>query len=104
MVEDKLPENDDNRLMVAKEIVKILPHQPFYIMGANTSKVSVEIFKNIKVVALADAPSNIVPVREQVPVDPVSAELIYKGKQNRKRHFGQRQKGTKTDTENRKDD
>lgn len=90
-------ESDRNRLSVAKEIVEILSYYSFYIMVAKTSEVPVSLLKTMKVAALGNAPSKIVPVRDKVPEDPVSAMPIYRDRQDKKLQFEQHQQVAKKD-------
>lgn len=104
MVKATPTENDRNKLRVAKEIVRTVSHRQFCIVVANTSKVPVRFSKNMKMTMLGDALSKIAPVQEKIPVDPVNAMPIYKGKLNKERQFYQHQQVTKANKGNRKND
>lgn len=96
MVVVLLMKNDGNWPSVENKRSKTLPHPTFYIMVADTSKVSIRLFKNMKVATLSDALSEIIFEQEQIPVDFVIAVPIYKGKQKRERQSDQHQQLTKS--------
>lgn len=53
---------------------------------------------------LGDAPSKIVSVQVEPPVEPVNAVSIYKGKQNKERQFDQHQQVTRPEKEKQEGD
>lgn len=79
--------------------METLAHHPFHIMVENTSKMSTRFLKNVKVRTLGEAPSKIVPVPKELPLECVNEMPIYKGKLNKEQQFDQRQQVTKTDKE-----
>lgn len=95
MVEATPTESSENRLYVAKGLAEALPRRQFYVLVASTSNVPVSILKNMKIATLGADPSKVVPLREEIRVDPVHAVSIYKCKQSKERKFAQYQQVTK---------
>lgn len=73
-------ENDGSRLIVVRDIVEIVPDQPFYIMVRNTSKASVSPSKGMKVATLGESTLNIISVQDEITFYHVSAVPMYKHK------------------------
>lgn len=72
-VEGKPIESNGTRLSIAKKKAENLLHLPFYIMVANTYKLPVYLPERTKGATFSDAPSKIVLIQGEVPVDLVNA-------------------------------
>lgn len=104
MVEATTARHDQNRLSGAEEIVKTLPHQPFYTTVVNTLETSISLPENMEVATLDEAPSKIVPVQEKNSSRLRQRSVyIYMGKQSKKQQFDQHQDVIKID-EGKQDD
>lgn len=57
MVKATPMESDGSRIVVEKETLKTFPHQSFYVIVADTSKIPISVPKTMRVTKLGRAPS-----------------------------------------------
>lgn len=100
MVDATLADNDVNWLYIAKRMVDTSPQHPFYFMVVSNSRVPILFLKNTMMTTLVDAPSQIFPVHEEIPVHPANSVLFYKSKLNKKRQYDRNQQVTQPASKN----